>query len=199
VKQIMKQFFKYLFIGTLLFSCSPKFTELNDQGFGGGFSQKRIATKARENTNLACKETQNGSTKVDVLLSTSVVNHSATWVSNENTKKKLHHSILGKSKLENIKIFKHRITEIFQPVKKAKQTKFSDSASGASTGKWVSIILGIITFILGLSIYSSNNVTSTAAGVVGTVSTAFSGFMMALGVVVAILGIILLIIGLLMN
>ena len=33
---IMKQLFKYLFIGTLLVSCSPKYTELNDQGFGGG-------------------------------------------------------------------------------------------------------------------------------------------------------------------
>ena len=139
------------------------------------------------------------SAKDDVLSPTSVVNQSATGFSNENTKKKLHHSILGKSKLENIKIFKHRITEIFQPVKKAKQTKFSDSANGSSAGKWVSIILGIITFILGLSIYSSYNVTSTAAGVVGSVSTAFSGFMMALGVLVAILGIILLIIGLLMD
>ena len=34
---IMKQLIKYLFIGTLLISCSPKYTELNDQGFGGGF------------------------------------------------------------------------------------------------------------------------------------------------------------------
>jgi hypothetical protein len=32
----MKQLFKYLFIGTFLISCSPKYTELNDQGFGGG-------------------------------------------------------------------------------------------------------------------------------------------------------------------
>jgi len=39
----MKQLFKYLFIGTLLISCSPKYTELNDQGFGGGFQSFKKA------------------------------------------------------------------------------------------------------------------------------------------------------------
>lgn len=41
--KIMKQLFKYLFIGTFLISCSPKYTELNDQGFGGGFGNTHLA------------------------------------------------------------------------------------------------------------------------------------------------------------
>lgn len=44
----MKQLIKYLFIGTFLISCSPKYTELNDQGFGGGSqSFKKEVSKSK--------------------------------------------------------------------------------------------------------------------------------------------------------
>jgi len=45
---IMKQLINYLFIGTLLVSCSPKYTELNDQGFGGGFQSFKKADSHSE-------------------------------------------------------------------------------------------------------------------------------------------------------
>jgi hypothetical protein len=32
----------------LLFSCSPKFTEYNSNGFGGGFAKSKISTSSFE-------------------------------------------------------------------------------------------------------------------------------------------------------
>lgn len=45
----MKQHFSSLFIILLLVSCSPKFTEYNDHGFGGGFGNRRVSKIEKNN------------------------------------------------------------------------------------------------------------------------------------------------------
>lgn len=193
----MKKLIKYLFIGTLLISCSPKYSELNDQGFGGGFSHKGLVTTTHGKITLESNEIQFTIAGNDLSLS-GYPNNAIPRVNVESKNTILNPSKLIKSKLQKISIFKHRVKELFRPVKKTKQNGLSFPDKRSSKGKWVLLILGIINIILGLSIFIEYNAVYQSPLAYGLI-TAFETFMRALGLVVAVLGLIMLIIGLLID
>ncbi len=194
----MKKLINIFAIILLLGSCSPKFTELNDHGFGGGISNKEFNEKKLTKIYSKSDHQPNNNLVYETAIENLISKDSFQEIQYENKKPLSRNTKLAKVKSQKISIFNQSVKALFRPLNKVKQNELSFIDRNSSAGKLVLLILGILSVILGLSIYAKYNVVYQA-GFFNTVNTAFATFMRTLGLVVVVLGIIMLIVGLLME
>ena len=188
----MKHFFQFLIIGTFLVACSPRYTELNNQGFGGGFSQKGTENNHSHKSIAAeSNEIQTTPLKENDLSLNENQNNEIPKGTLEGKKTIFYPSKLIKSELQNLKISKRKIKKLFKPEIKKRQNELSFPDSNSSVWKWILVIWGICSFVFGLVIYFTIIESKTMS--------LFEFLFKYIGLFGAIGGLILLLIGLLID
>jgi len=180
-----------IFLSAILFACSPQFTEFNDHGFGGGFSQKVIGDHSHKSIAVESNEIQTTTLQENDLSLNDYQNNVIPKGTIDGKKTIFYPSKLIKSELQNLKISKLKIKKLFKPEIKKRQNELSFPDSNSSVWKWILVIWGICSFVFGLVIYSTIIESKTMS--------LFEFLFKYAGLIGAIGGLILLLIGLLIN
>jgi len=181
-----------IFLSAILVACSPRFTELNDHGFGGGFSQK-VTENNHSHKSIAAESNEIQATPLqenDLSLNDNQ-NNVIPKGTIEGKKTIFYPSKLIKSKLQNLKISKLKIKKLFKPESKKRQNELSFPDSYSSVWKWILVIWGICSFVFGLVIYFTIIESKTMS--------LFEFLAKYIGLFGALFGLILLLIGLLID
>lgn len=144
----MKQLVHFLVIGMLLGSCSPKFTEFNDHGFGGGFkSNRELLTKQsiQKEQSLVYNDEKSAIKICDIDTINKTVLHILRKPRiTHKSKVTLGESSLGKNKDFGIQK---------KPLDSSSKSKLSMPNGKTSIGKWILFILGSLISVFGLIVY----------------------------------------------
>ena len=144
----MKQLVHFLVIGMLLGSCSPKFTEFNDFGFGGGIkSNSKISNKPflQKVQSLAYNDGKSAIKICDIDTTNKAVLHIVrkTRITHK-AKVALGENSLGKNKDFGIQN---------NPLDTSSKSKLSVPNGKTSIGKWILFVIGSLISVFGLIVY----------------------------------------------
>ena len=144
----MKQLVHFLVIGMLLGSCSPKFKEFNDHGFGGGFkSNRELLTKQsiQKEQSLVYNDEKSAIKICDIETINKTVLHIVRKPRiTHKSKVTLGENSLGKNKDFGIQN---------KPLDTSSKSKLSMPNGKTSIGKWILFILGSLISVFGLIVY----------------------------------------------